>query len=559
MMTTNIASILETEVGLSIRCLDRLYLHGYVPILQTSGQLYTFLHDHLGQPIPSPALFPPLHDRFVRAVRAFAQEQDLPIIPFERGQRKDDLAAQYRAHFEAREGVVFIGVAQEKMSSFKAQKVMGAQGGISFTFTRQPVAVNHYYFYLHDREWGPAFLKIGTYLPYPVKLCLNGHEWAKQQLRRAGIAFTSLDNGFLSCEQPERLQALCDRLGPADVQAFFDRWSGRLPWPLTRADRAAGYQHRLSLWQVEVSLTQVFTRPLLGRHFFEEVIRENLDLGRPDRVSLLFPTRWTRRTPAPSHGYRTRVITAGVAPSLHLEYKHSHVKQYFKEERALRTETTINDPTDFRLRKGLASLDQLRTIGDTINQNLLTHERVSHTCALPQDAFDRLQQPTVEAGQRAPALRFGDPRVLALFQGLCHFAHLPEGFRNRDLRPLVASLLGRDLTTYSAGAMTYDLRRLRLKGLIQRLPHTTRYTVTPFGLQVALFFSRVHLRILRPGAAALADPSPILSHPLRQAFTKVSAALADLCAAAQLRPPASLPPTRPSRSQNLTQSSASAL
>ncbi len=72
---------------------------------------------------------------------------------------------------------------------------------------------------MQDREWGPAFLKIGTYLPYPVKICLNGHEWAKQQLRQAGIGFVSLDNGVLSCEQPEHLQAICDRLGPADSQA----------------------------------------------------------------------------------------------------------------------------------------------------------------------------------------------------------------------------------------------------------------------------------------------------------------------------------------------------
>jgi hypothetical protein len=161
-------------------------------------------------------------------------------------------------------------------------------------------------------------------------VCLNGHEWAKQQLRQVGIDFTGLDNGFLACDDPARLQAICDGLGPSDVQRFFDRWVAHLPWPLTAADRRAGYQHRLSIWQLEVSRTQVFDQPIQGRHFFEAVIRDNLDLGRPDRVSLLFPTRLTRRTPPPAYGYRTRVITAGVAPSLHVEYKHSHVKQYCK-------------------------------------------------------------------------------------------------------------------------------------------------------------------------------------------------------------------------------------
>jgi hypothetical protein len=367
---------------------------------------------------------------------------------------------------------------------------------------------------------------------------LNGHEWAKQQARQVGLGFASLDNGFLACDDPERLQAICDGLGPADVQRFFDRWSAHLPWPLTLDDRAAGYQHRLSIWQLEVSRTQVFDRPVQGRHFFEAVIRENLDLGRPDRISLLFPQRITRRTPAPKHGYRTRVITTGIAPSLHVEYKHTDVKQYFKEERALRTETTINDPTDFQSKKALETLPQLRATGARINEQVLAVERVSQDCSLGGDALAQLQTPRQQDGRRIPALRFGDPRVLALFQALCGFAHLPAGFRNRDLRPHVAGLVGRDLTTYSRGAMTYDLRRLRLHGLIERVPRTHRYTLTSFGLRVAFFCSKVSLRILRPGSAAIGDPPDDLPHPLRDALRRLDQAIDQLCAAAQLQPEA---------------------
>ena len=196
-----------------------------------------------------------------------------------------------------------LGTAQEKMRAFKAHKRRTATGSVTFDFSRQAVAVKHFYFYVHDRDWGPAFLKIGTYVPYPVKLCLNGHEWVKQRLHRQRIRFTSLDNGFLACPDPAALQAACDALGPADVQAFFDRWSQRLPWPRTRADRAAGYDHRLAICQLEVSLTDVFDRPVQGRHFFEALIRENLDLGRPNRVGLLFPFRIQRTTPPPPFGF----------------------------------------------------------------------------------------------------------------------------------------------------------------------------------------------------------------------------------------------------------------
>jgi hypothetical protein len=114
------------------------------------------------------------------------------------------------------------------MRAFKAHQLPGRGKAVLFDFSGQPVAVNHYYFYVQDPEWGPAFLKFGTYLPYPITLCLNGHEWVKQQLRRAQVPFDSLDNGFLTCADPARLQAICDQLGPADVQTFFDRGAARL-------------------------------------------------------------------------------------------------------------------------------------------------------------------------------------------------------------------------------------------------------------------------------------------------------------------------------------------
>lgn len=536
-MTPNVHSIVRDHVSLSVECIDRLYVNGYVPTLQSSGNLCFFLRDHRGNPIPSPALFAPMRERFLKGIDRFAREREVPVVQFERGQRKDDIANARRAHFQAPEGVVFIGVAQEKMSSFKATKTFGPQGGVYFAFSRQFAAVNHYYFYVQDRRWGPAFLKIGSYLPYPVKLCLNGHEWVKQRLREKGIAFESLDNGFLSCAKPERLQEICDSLGPDEIQAFFDRWSHKLPWPLTKADRDAGFEHKLALWQVEVSLTQVFDKPVQGRHFFDEVIRDNLDLGRPDRVSLLFDTKTTSRTPPPQHGYRTRVITEGVDPSIHIEHRRSHIKQYFKLGRALRTETTINDPNDFRSTKAIDNLGYLRNAGAAVNRRLLELERIGQNCALTQDALDRLQRPTEDKGRRAPGLRFGDPRVMALLQVLAHFALVASNFRNADVRAAVASLLGWTLDDYTPGKMTYDLRRLRLKGLLVRVPGTHRYRVTTYGMKVALFVSKVYLRVVRPGWLSLEKQDDI-PRDLQRALADVDAQIDRLCESARLRPAA---------------------
>ena len=214
-------------------------------------------------------------------------------------------------------------------------------------------------------------------------------------------------------------------------------------------------------------------------------------------------------------------------PSLHVEFKHAHVKQYFKEHRALRTETTINDPLDFQRTKGLDTLPHLRAIGRQINTKLLNIERVTDGAIPAPSFFECLQLPTVSpTGQRVSALRFGDPRVQALFAALCHFSHLLNGFRNRDLRPLVAALLGRELASYTAGAMTYDLRRLRLHGVIQRAPRTLRYTLTASGMRAAFLYTTLYRRLRRPHGPDHAYPQ--LPSPLDAALRQLDTALQKL-------------------------------
>ena len=527
-----IPELLRDHVSLDIECVDRVYLNGYVPTLQTSGALVYFLEQQRGALIASPVLLGEISHRFVAEVEAFAHAHQIPIVRFQKGQRKDDVAARYRQHSTVSDGVVFIGVAQEQQTAFRARKEQKGQH-VRFQFSRQTVNVKVYYFYLQDREFGPGFIKIGTYAPYPVKVCLNGHEWVKQQLRRAGVAFEALDNGFLSCAEPARLQALCQQLGPDQVQVFFDKWLARLPWPLTADDRAAGYQHRLSIWQMEVSRTQVFTRPLRGREFFEHIIRENLDLGRPDRVQLIFGRRVYRNTPS---RFMTRVIQSGVQPNLHLTYKHSGVKQYFKENRALRTETTINNPRDFKVGKDLTNWPYLHKLGALINTRLLDTERVSQNCLLSAESFTRVTEPTTtETGQRAPGLRFGQPRVMALFAGLSRFLPALNGFSHADLRETMQTLLNVAPEQYTASQMSYDLRRLRLKGLIARMEGSHRYVLTTYGRRVAYLMTKLQHRIFNVAAVAF-QPMPILPSRLTRAFQQLDAELEQLVAAATLGP-----------------------
>jgi hypothetical protein len=269
--------------------------------------------------------------------------------------------------------------------------------------------------------------------------------------------------------------------------------------------------------------------PTSGRIFFEQVIRDNLDLGRPDQVGLVFARRIHngRKQHTPGR-FRTRIITSGVVPSLHVDYKHATIKQYHKEGRALRTETTINDPGDFNIRKRLTNLPAMRKVGFTANRRLLHVEHISHDPAAGAAAFTAVTAPTDVAGQHAAGLRFGDPRAHALLAVLLVFRLQPDGFTNADLRAHLAQLLGINRDAWPAGRATYDLRRLRLHGLIERIPHTHRYRVTNTGLHHAMFLTRVHNRVIRTGTAQLADPDPPAPTPLRAAARAYDTALDDL-------------------------------
>jgi hypothetical protein len=208
------------------------------------------------------------------------------LVAFAPKQRKDGIAQQYLAGHDGGDAILFGGRAQEKCSVFRTEKRSNPDTGTTYPWlVRTTAVVNQFYFYGFDVDFGPFFIKFSTYFPYNAKVCINGHHWAQQQATHAGIGFEALDNGFLSCDDPARLQKICRRLSDKVIDRFVRKWLAILPHPFTSADRRAGYRYDLSILQAEFSLTQVLDRPVAGRVFFEEVIRDNLDAGRPDNVS----------------------------------------------------------------------------------------------------------------------------------------------------------------------------------------------------------------------------------------------------------------------------------
>jgi hypothetical protein len=400
------------------------------------------------------------------------------------------------------------------------------------SYHRTERRVSCYYFYLWDAEVGPAFVKICTYFPYPGKLWFNGHEFAKRQAAQAGIGFRELSNGFATCDDPRALQDICDRLGPGVIRVFAERWWARLPLPFTQADREAGYWWDISMRQVEVATTIVFTAPRHARAFFEALAADNLDLGRPDNMEIIF----NRQIRSTCRGvFRTAIDRDNDGVVVNAFYRHSRIKYYLKDHRALRVETVINDAYDIGVLRRIEHFDELVTKARDANHRLLDTIRVGQDCVLAHPAIERIAHPTLTAaGRRAPAIRFGDPRVMALAGALCLSLFAVTGITNKSLRACVARLLGEP---YNTSQMTYDLRRLRSKGLIRRIEHTHTYVLTPEGQRVAVFYTKINNRLLRP---LLAADQPQAPPGLRQALATIDHHVTDYIAQARLAPAAPL-------------------
>jgi hypothetical protein len=445
----SLAELQKEHVVMELECIDRMYLNGYVPQLTSEAGIAWYCREYLGYRLASTRQAVDMTERFVASIQEFVAKEGLELVRFEKGQRKDEVMQAKLRRFRRPEGVVFVGVAQEKMRVPRTTRKQTASGGTIPWIRYTTAMVNAYYFYCLDRDFGPFFLKFCSYFPYGAKVCLNGHEYLKRQLAQRGIA-----------------------------------------------------------------------------------IRENIDLGRPEQVQLIF-ARTMRRKTATDGRCRTRIITEGVVPSLHVYYKNTHLKQYHKEGRGLRTETTINDTYDFGVGKRLHNLAALRAIGMAANRRVLEVEQLTHDCHIGAEAFDRLQQPAEVDGQHASALPFGQPWVQALLTVLVLFCLQPEGFRNRQLRPLLAQLLGLPEAKITPGRLSYELRRLRLHGIIERIPQTQRYRLTAFGLKTASFSSwltgNLSWTMAQPGASAWVAATNVALMSIAAATTARRCSCGRLC------------------------------
>jgi hypothetical protein len=422
--------------------------------------------------------------------------------------------------------VVAVVAAQEVQKVF-----MGYQRGkdthgkaVNFGVDKADRAVTVYYCYVLDADFGPGFIKLCSYFPSQPRCGSTGTSGPSGRRPRPVWPSPSWPTALPPASSPSGSGRSATSSAPPRSRDSLPAGSPR-SHALTATDRAAGYWWELSMRQVEVSRTIVFDDPRRARGFFAALVADNVGVGRPEQVAILFARQVHTTTKEP---FRTRVFGPGTQVKLDFACKHARVKQSLKQGRALRIETVINKPYDIGVLARLAHRPELVARARAVNGRLLMIQRAGQGCAIETALFERVSQPYVREGQRTGALRLGDPRAMALAGALCRMVHAVAGFTNKRLRSLVAGLLGAD---YTSAQMTYDLRRLRLHGLITRLPGTHTYVTTPDGLRVAAFSPKLGTRVLAPLPAADRPPAPI---QVRRALATLDRAVNDYVTNARL-------------------------
>jgi hypothetical protein len=511
-------------------CFDRLILNGCVlPFMHTSrsGSIRWFLRTHRGFADVSRACLAKIAADYHRWVESYALQAGLDIVEPEKGARREELVEPYFQHLGSQHGIAVILKAREP-ERIACHYVKTNQ----ITVERRSVKL--YYFYLNDPCCGRMFVRICPYFPCNVSVWLNGHDWLACQMQQEGIAFEKRDNLFVACAEPQRLQELSDTFAPADIIGAVETWLGRLLPFFSDDERQQGFRHQFYMAQVEYCHNLIFRKPAGLHRLFDRLLDANRGMGRPDKLAVVFgrggyhPDTRTGQTYLKTTKLRT--------PVLSVSFKNTSLKQYVKEDVALRTESASNQLKDLSLPKNVQQLPKVRAAFNTANQRYEEVQQDVLASYVDRGQLEQLRQASVSvSGRRVPGLHLDDPRLLAVLQAILCFAYLvgKGGFRTRDLLVDVQKALGN--AQYTLSQLRYDLSKLRSKGLLWRCPGTQTYQLGAEGYRIAIYYLKLYQKLYAPLTAAILDPVPadnqVLSHrqtKLDRLYVAVDQALARL-------------------------------
>lgn len=431
-----------------------------------------------------------LSQRLVEHAKQLASDWGRPYVylPSSKGS-KEELALQIMERDSIKQGLICVFACVEPCQSFDLKKDRNSKHLELISKERKCL---HLYFYYLDREFGLMHVRLQTWLPFSIQVCLNGREWLARQLDRTGVSYVKRDNCFTEIGNVQRAQQLMDRLTTRNWNRFLNAFAQKVnPW----IEPGTGLDVRSYFWstrQMEYATDIMFASADSLAELYPQLVRHAILQFSSEEIMRFLQRRTNQRFAGEvSSDVKRRV--EGIRVKHRVE--ENSIKMYDKQGSVLRIETTINNPRRFRvrrkgwckgklvmkwlpLRRGIADIRRRAELSRAANARYLTGLSVVGLETPSYRLLDRVSQP-VKTKRQYRALRPISPEDASLFQVILHGEHSLQGFRNRDLR----QALSHDPRNSSA-RISRLLALLRAHKLIFKVCKTNYYRISQNGQQV---------------------------------------------------------------------------
>lgn len=513
-------------------CFDRIVINGYLESLSRPEQIVHFFRDILGiRNITKEALAKRTIE-YNRWVETYARNHNLPLLWAGKG-RKEEQVAPYLKAMEKRNafGVYCILLSMEQGPSFRSSIPRHAAKDPDYRIlSQQRSRYKHYYFYIRDEVLGPLVIRVGTFLPFATTYILNGHSYIERELIRQKIDFRKLDNAFvrIGAEDLKHLQAAADRLDASVIAPRLDYWTLIVGPKFSKHDKE-NYPLRRTYYvqQIEYCRNFIFKRHSPIHKIFERSCDLALWRMTASKIAEMFG-----RKLSPKFSGKLLSMLEEVEHGQHVfraYWKNCFLKQYEKFGTFLRNEIVCNNLANFRLKKSLDNLPQVRAAFQQITDRFTGFQAQCLNVHTDFPLLQRLALPIQHKSARVSGIRIDQLRMLRLFEVLMHAGAQAGGWSTAQIHSAVLQAFHLNEDQYSIAQLRYDMRKLKARDLLCRDGRRHAYRLSEKGVQVALLVLLFHKQVCGPLSDSRfhrrPNPSFTPDSPLERAYHNADQAI----------------------------------
>lgn len=506
-------------------CVDRIALRGFFPMGQTSGGLLSWWNRLRGNTPLSEKALRQMAGEFSRRLRAYCRKHQIPVKYCPVGDKtKHAQAEKFRPKDPNFQGLFLVLVAKAPALVWKVWK--NPKGKLVVRRPKNWPLANHFHFHIIDKEWGHLTIRMSGHPPFGLQILLNGHEWVQGQAQKQSISWVKEGNCFVGGSDLPALSRLAEGLdgpqGLAQLARVCDRWvyTSCLCFALSGPEQErSGFHYRYSCFQLEYSRNLLFKSGRRLDELYQGLIDRSRRLLDVRRLRTIFGRKKRPFRTKNGSGRLEKIIEQFdyELTVFKVHFGKLTLKMYDKGERVLRVEVIVHDVKELRCGKLLDKLPGMLKRLEAMVVEFLGVVQSAHLSFLENRRWEQLSRPTVLGQSRLAGVDLEKPRMRAVSEALLALAPAPDGFTTADLVAKVRAQQGRPMARYHRRQAAYDLRKLRGKSLVRRLPHTRRYRIRRPGIRTLSGLLILREKVIKPVLAGLCSKPgrpPKNSHPI---------------------------------------------